>query len=78
MRTSVKDFNVFNVSGAESPGQVTMQNVRAQLSELGERVSRNGEHIIVYRQGKPFFAMVPVPDAEMIKQVKAGDEPRVK
>ncbi|PWV71366.1 hypothetical protein SAMN05421630_11530 [Prauserella marina] len=52
-----------------------MQNVRAQLSELGERVFRNGEQFIVYRQGKPFFAMVPVPDAEMIRQVKASNKP---
>lgn len=36
-----------------------MQNIRAQLTNLGERVLWNDEHIVVYRRGKPFFVMVP-------------------
>ncbi len=36
-----------------------MQNIRRQLTVLGERVFWRGEHIPVYKQGKPFFVMVP-------------------
>ncbi len=49
---------------------IPISDVRKQLSDLGNRVSMRGERIVVGRQGKELFALVPMEDLDLLERLE--------
>ena len=43
---------------------------RKHLADVGRRISRRGERLLVERRGKPLFAMVPVDDVALLERLE--------
>ncbi len=49
---------------------IPISDARKQLSDLGNRVSLRGERIIIGRQGKGLFALVPLEDLDLLERLE--------
>ncbi len=47
-----------------------ISDARKQLADLGNRVSMRGERIIIERQGKGLFALVPLEDLDLLERLE--------
>jgi PHD/YefM family antitoxin component YafN of YafNO toxin-antitoxin module len=60
---------------ANGTGEFAMQTAKASdfrqlMADLGNKVRYTGERIIIERNHKPFFAIVPCDDAEFLEAVE--------
>lgn len=49
---------------------IPISDARKQLSDLGNRVSMRGERIVIGRQGKGLFALVPLEDLDLLERLE--------
>ena len=49
---------------------IPISDARKQLSDLGNRVSMRGERIVIGRQGKELFALVPMEDLDLLERLE--------
>ena len=49
---------------------ITITDFQQQFADVGDRVSHEGERILVTRDGKPLFAVVPCEDAELLEALQ--------
>lgn len=49
---------------------IPISDARKQLSDLGNRVSMRGERIVIGRQGKDLFALVPMEDLDLLERLE--------
>lgn len=49
---------------------MSVTDARRNFGKLLDRVER-GERIVITRYGKPFVAVIPIPDLQLLTQTKA-------
>ena len=50
--------------------RLSITKVRDEIAEYADQVQHHGDRIIVNRNGKPAFAMVPVEDADFLEAIE--------
>lgn len=50
--------------------RVDATEFRQKLGETTERVSRDGERVVVQRHGRPQFAVIPYADLELLEEIE--------
>ena len=64
-------YNLYNEKGGSNQmDSIPISDARKQLSDLGNRVSLRGERIIIGRQGKGLFALVPLEDLDLLERLE--------
>ena len=56
--------------------EISIGQIKRDISELVNRVAYGGERIILVSRGKPKAALVSLEDYEKIQQIEAGLSPR--
>ena len=46
---------------------LSVSQLREQIKDIGNRVAYTGEHILVENHKKPFFAIIPCSDLELLE-----------
>ena len=49
---------------------LSITEARENLADIGNRVSHNGERVVVTRRGKSLFAIVSVADLDLLNQLE--------